>query len=113
MEVINFFVMSNTASSTVKDRELIPSGLYESASVTSVADLIPTELNESELIDKNENNDFINIFICHMLFYLILCITLVLHIFIDLGLGSFVKRITRKLIDNAKNNPVNKNPVFA
>ena len=94
----------------VKDQELLPFGLVESASVNSFADFVPSNLNETK---ANAKNDFINIFICHLIFYSIFCISLVLHILIDLGLGSFVKNKFLQLIKSVKNTFVEKNPAFA
>ncbi len=102
--------MTATASPTVKDQELMPFGLVESASVNSFADFIPSNLNKNEKIEKN---DFINIFICHLIFYAVFCISLVLHILIDLGVGSFVKNKFLQLIEIAKNLLVVKNPALA
>ena len=99
--------MTAIAAPTVKDKELRPFGLVESASVNSFADFVPANMNEKEKID------FINIFICHLIFYAVFCISLVLHILIDLGLGSFVKNKFLQLIEIAKNTLVEKNPAFA
>ena len=100
--------MAATATPTVKNKELIPFGLVESASVNSFADFVPSNLNETEVNEKKEENDFINIFICHLIFYAFFCISIVLHIFIDLGLGSFVKNKFLQLIEIAKNLVVEK-----
>ena len=99
--------MTATAAPTVKDKELKPFGLVESASVNSFADFVPSNLNEKE------KNDFINIFICHLIFYAVFCISLVLHILIDLGLGSFVKNKIFQLIEIARNTVDGRNPAFA
>ena len=101
-----------TFYSSDKDRELFLSGLLESASVNSITDFNPSRLSENELIIKKENNDFINSFICHLIFYGLLCCSLVLHILFDLGLGSFVKRIFIKLIEILRGDFVEKKPVF-
>ncbi|AAZ58038.1 hypothetical protein PMN2A_0547 [Prochlorococcus marinus str. NATL2A] len=98
------------AAPTVKDQELMPFGLVESAGVNAFADFVPSKLNETE---SKEKNDFINIFICHLIFYVVFCISLVLHILIDLGFGSFVKNQFLQLIKNPKNNVVENNPAFA
>ena len=98
------------AAPTVKDQELMPFGLVESAGVNAFADFVPSKLNE---IETKEKNDFINIFICHLIFYAVFCISLVLHILIDLGFGSFVKNQFLQLIKNPKNNVVENNPAFA
>ncbi len=105
--------MTATAAPTVKDQELMPLGLVESAKVNSFADFIPSNVNETEANEEKEKNDLINIVICHLIFYSIFCISLVLHIFIDLGLGSFVKNQFFKLIEIANNTLVEKNPAFA
>ena len=102
--------MTATAAPTVKDQELMPFGLVESASVNSFSDFVPSNLNKTE---DNEKNDFINIFICHLIFYTVFCISLVLHILIDLGLGSFLKNQFLKLIEIAKNTVFVKKPAFA
>ena len=102
--------MTATTAPIVKDQEVLPFGLVESASVNSFADFLPLNLNETE---ANEKNEFINIFICHIIFYCFFCISLVLHILIDLGLGSFVKNKFLQLINIAKNNLVKKNAVLA
>ena len=105
--------MTATAAPTVKDQELMPHGLVESASVNSFADFGLSNLNETEANKEKEVNDFTNTFICHMIFYAVFCISLVLHILIDLGLGSFVKNKFLQLIEIAKNIVVEKKPVFA
>ena len=105
--------MTATAAPTVKDQELLPRGLFESASVNSFADFVSSNLNETEANKEKEVNDFINTFICHLIFYVVFCISLVLHILIDLGLGSFVKNQLFQLIDIAKNTFAAKSPAFA
>tara|TARA_Y100001968_G_C19176884_1_gene628449 strand:+ start:385 stop:702 length:318 start_codon:yes stop_codon:yes gene_type:complete len=105
--------MTATAAPTVKDQELRPLGLVESANVNSFADFNLSNLNETEANDEKEKSDFINIFICHLIFYSIFCISLVLYIIIDLGLGLFVKNQFLKLIEIANNTLVEKIPAFA
>ena len=105
--------MTAIAAPTVKDQELMPHGLVESASVSSFADFVSSNFNDTESNKEKEVNDFINTFICHLIFYAVFCISLVLHILIDLGLGSFVKNQFLHLIETAKNTVVEKNPAFA
>ena len=105
--------MTATATPTVKDQDLISSGLVESASVNSFADFIPSKPNEHELIAEQEKNGFVNVFICHLIFYAVFCISIVMHILIDLGLGTFIKKTFSELVELAKNNFVEKNPAFA
>ena len=105
--------MTATAATTVKDHELISSGLVESASVNSIADFVPSKLNKKDVIDKKEKIEFVNTFICHLIFYAVFCISLVMHILIDLGLGSFLEKTFFLFIEIAKNNFVEKDPAFA
>ena len=105
--------MTATAAPTVKDQELMPHGLVESASVSSFADFVSSNLNETEANKEKEVNDFINTFICHLIFYAFFCISLVFYILIDLGLGSLVKNQLLQLIGIAKNTVVVKTPAFA
>ena len=105
--------MTATAAPTVKDQELMPHGLVESASVNSIANFVSSNLNETEENKEKEVNDFINTFICHLIFYAVFCISLILHILIDLGLGSLIKNQFLQLIEIAKNTVVVKKTALA
>ena len=105
--------MTATASPTVKDQELMPHGLVESASVNSFADFVSLNLNEKEANKEKKLNEFINTVICHLIFYAVFCISLVLHILIDLGLGALVKNQFLRFIEIAKDAFVEKNHAFA
>ena len=105
--------MNSTAAPTVNKNELIASGLVESASVNSFADFIPSKLIKKEDITEKDKDDFINTFICHLIFYAFFCISLVLHIIIDLGLGSLIKKTIVYLIKLTKTYFVEKSPAFA
>ena len=102
--------MIATTAQSVKEQELFSFGLVESASVNSIAEFVPSNLN---VMETDEKNDFINIFICHMIFYAVFCISLVMHILIDLGLGSFVKNKFLQLTEITKNIVVERSPAFA
>ena len=105
--------MNSTAAPTLNKQELISSGLVESASVNSFADFLPSKLNKKEDITKKENDEFINTFICHLIFYAFFCISLVLHIIIDLGLGPLIRKTFIYLIELTKNLFFEKRPSFA
>ena len=105
--------MTSTAVPTVNEQEFILSGLVESASVNSFADFIPSKLNKKEDITEKANDDFINTFICHLIFYAFFCISLLVHIIIDLGLGSLIKKTFIFLIESTKNYSVDKSSAFA
>ena len=111
VELIKASDMTATTAPTVKDQELVSFGLVESASVNSIADFIPSKLNEREA--NYEKHDFTNTFICHLVFYAIFCLSIVLHILIDLGLGSFIKNKFVQVIGFLRENIANKSPAFA
>ena len=105
--------MTGTAPAKVKDQELSSIGLRDSATLNSLTTFIPSKFNEKKVFAEKDKDDFINTFICHLIFYAVFCISLVLHILIDLGLGSLVKNQFLQLIEIAKNTAFVKNPAFA
>ncbi len=105
--------MTPAASPTLKDQELIPFGLVGTTSQNSIADFVTSNSIETEANEAKKKNDFINIFICHLIFYAVFCISLLLHILIDLGLGTFIKNKSFQLIEMVRNIDVQKNPAFA
>ena len=105
--------MNAIATTTLKDKNLGSFGLVESASVNSITDFTPSKLDESKVFAANENEDFANIFICHLIFYSFFCAALVLHILFDLGLGSFIKNKFHQVIGFGKKTVFHKNPIFA
>tara|TARA_B100000579_G_scaffold100614_1_gene80024 strand:+ start:100 stop:417 length:318 start_codon:yes stop_codon:yes gene_type:complete len=105
--------MTLNAAPTLKDQELASFGLVESASVNSFADFIPSKLNECQIDIKKKEDDFNNLFICHIIFYCFFCISLVLYILIDLGFGSFIKDKFFLVIGLGKKIFFVKSPVYA
>ena len=103
--------MTTTTAQTVKDLELVSLGLVESASVNSISDFIPSKLNESKAPEEEEN--FVNTFICHLIFYAFFCVALVLHILIDLGLWSFIENKFTQLKAVGQKTVFEKSPAFA
>ncbi len=103
--------MATTTVPTVKDQELVSFGLVESASVNSIADFTPSNFNESK--STGDKEDFVNTFICHLIFYAFFCVSLCLHILIDFGLGPFLKNKFTQLMGLGKKIVFEKTPVFA
>ncbi len=103
--------MTATVAPIEKDQDFVSFGLVESASVNSITDFTPSILNESKA--TAENGDFVNTFICHIIFYAFFCVSLFLHILIDLGLGSFLKNKFNQLIGLGKKTVFEKTPAFA
>jgi cytochrome b len=117
VDVVKAIVMTATATSPLKDPKLLSFGLVESASVNSFADFIPSKFNESQIKTEQETTkekeDFKNTFICHLIFYTVLIVSIVLHILIDLGLGSFLKNKFVQLMAFGKKTILDKSPAFA
>ena len=105
--------MTATAMPTVKDQELVSFGLIESASVNSITDFTDSKSKVSTLSIEKDNEDFVNSFICHLIFYAFFFVSIVLHILIDLGLGDFIKNRFFRLIRQGKDVFINKSPAFA
>ncbi len=109
--------MTTSAAPTLKDKELVSCGLVESASVNSFADFTPSKLNQSQVSGEKQreknNNDFINTFICHLIFYSFFCVSLLLYILIDLEVGSLIKRSFVKLWGIEKKPVLMKRTAFA
>tara|TARA_B100000965_G_C19122969_1_gene554087 strand:- start:140 stop:457 length:318 start_codon:yes stop_codon:yes gene_type:complete len=105
--------MTSNDALTVKDRELASLGLVESAGVNSFADFIPSKLNPMQIDSQKNENDFKNLFICHLIFYCVFCISLLLYILIDLGLGSFIKNKFFQLVGLGNKTFFEKSPVYA
>tara|TARA_B100000700_G_scaffold182518_1_gene201402 strand:- start:291 stop:608 length:318 start_codon:yes stop_codon:yes gene_type:complete len=105
--------MTATVVPIVKDQDLSESCSVESTSNNSIAEFVPSKTNKKDLIDEKEKIEFVNTFICHLIFYAFLCISLVLHILIDLGLGYIVRKAFIQLIELIKNNFLEEDPAFA
>ena len=105
--------MTAIAAPALKDKKLGSFGLVESASVNSISDFTPSKLVVNRVTASMDKEDFVNTFICHLIFYSFFCFSLVLHILIDLGLGSFVKNKFVQLIGFGKKRSYEKSPVFA
>ena len=104
---------ASAATATVKDQELVPFGLVESAGVNSINDFTPSLMNEYKVNTDNEKEDFANTFICHLIFYFVFCISIVLHILIDLGLGFVITNKFVQLIELGKKTFFSFKPAFA
>tara|TARA_B100000945_G_scaffold164742_1_gene132124 strand:- start:940 stop:1248 length:309 start_codon:yes stop_codon:yes gene_type:complete len=102
--------MTSASAPTVKDQKLVSFGLIESASVNSITDFTHLKSNE---FNREDKDDFVNTFICHLIFYTFFCVAIVLHILIDLGLGSFIKNNFVNVFGMGKKTVFEKTPAFA
>lgn len=91
-----------TSAPKLLDQELAQFGWVESIASNKISDFKSPNLVEKEVTADPKSLDFINIFICHLIFYIIFCYSLYLYILIDLGLGLFLKTHFTKLINLQK-----------
>ena len=94
--------MPTTAVPNVKPLEIKKLRLTESVDIHSITDFHSDELTESEEIQDKIKEDFVNTFICHIIFYLVFSVSAILYILLDLGLSSLIKNQFFKLIELVK-----------
>ena len=82
--------MTSTSALKNIDQELAQFGWVESIATNSISDFNSSKIDVEEITHQKESN-LIDTFICHLIFYVVFCYSLVLYIFIDLGFGSFLK----------------------
>ena len=105
--------MTATTAPQVKNQKSVPIGLTKSATVNLITDFIPSKFQEGKANTEKEKEDFVNTFICHLIFYAVFCISIVLHVVIDLGLGAFLKNKLNELFGPRKENVLINRPVLA
>ena len=89
--------MTATTAPFVKEKELVSYGLVESPSDNLISDFTPSKFKQPINGTEQGKDDFVNTFICHLIFYAFFCVSLFLHIIFDLGLGSFIKKLFYQL----------------
>ena len=87
-----------TSTLKIIDQELAQFGWVESIATNSISDFKSPKINLETQTTNEKESDLIDIFICHLIFYVVLCYSLLLHIFIDLGFGCFLKNKVNTLI---------------
>ena len=80
-----------TSALKIIDQELAQFGWVESIATNSISDFKSPKIDSKEQRINEKESDVIDTFICHLIFYVVFCYSLFLYIFIDLGLGSFLK----------------------
>ena len=80
-----------TSALKIIDQELAQFGWVESIATNSISDFKSTNIDVKEQATNEKESDLIDTFICHLIFYVVFCYSLLLYILIDLGFGSFLK----------------------
>tara|TARA_Y100001933_G_scaffold241052_1_gene267131 strand:+ start:74 stop:397 length:324 start_codon:yes stop_codon:yes gene_type:complete len=83
--------MTSTSALKNIDQELAQFGWVESIATNSISDFNSSKIDVEEKITNEKESDLLDKFICHLIFYVVFCYSLALHIIIDLGFGSFLK----------------------
>ena len=105
--------MTTSTILSVKNQQICSPKLVKTTSEHSIADFIPSKVDEQDTKFERNKNDFINTFIYHLIFYGIFCVSIVLHVLFDLGVGTFMRKIFTQLIELVRNNGFENNPSFA
>ena len=80
-----------TSALKIIDQELAQFGWVESIATNSISDFKSPKIDVEEQTTNEKESDLIDTFICHLIFYVVFCYSLLLYVFIDLGFGSFFK----------------------
>ena len=80
-----------TSALKIIDQELAQFGWVESIATNSISDFKSPNIDVEEQITNEKEFEFIDTFICHLIFYVVFCYALFIYILIDLGFGSFLK----------------------
>ncbi len=95
-----------TSLQTIIDQELAQFGWVESIATNSISEFKSPKSNVVEQTTVKKNADLIDIFICHLIFYIIFCYSLAIYLFFDLGFVSFVRNKMTTLIKFKKRNEI-------
>ena len=80
-----------TSAQKIIDLELAQFGWVGSIATNSISDFKSPKIDLEEQTTNEKEPDLIDTFICHLIFYVVFCYSLLLYVFIDLGFGSFLK----------------------
>tara|TARA_Y100001968_G_scaffold4024_1_gene3540 strand:- start:233 stop:550 length:318 start_codon:yes stop_codon:yes gene_type:complete len=87
-----------TSALKIIDEELAQFGWVESTATNSISDFKSPKIDVEEQSTNVKKSDLIDTFLCHFIFYVVVCYSLFLYIFIDLGFGSFLKNKVNTLL---------------
>tara|TARA_Y100001968_G_scaffold291520_1_gene296029 strand:- start:1223 stop:1519 length:297 start_codon:yes stop_codon:yes gene_type:complete len=85
-----------TSVQQIVDQEIAQFGWVEAIATNSINDFKSSKANIEKTSTSKNESDFIDIFICHLIFYVFFCYSLFLYVFIDLGFGSFLEEKVNK-----------------
>ena len=80
-----------TSAQQIIDQELAQFGWVGTIATNSISDFKLPKIDVEEQTTNEKESDLIDTFICHLIFYVVLCFSIFLYVFIDLGFGTFLK----------------------
>ena len=86
-----------TSELKIIDQELAQFGWVEPIATNSISDFKSPKIDVEEQKTNEKESDLIDTFICHLIFYVVFCYSLLIYIFIDLGFGSFLRNNLKAL----------------
>ena len=92
-----------TSALKIIDQELAQFGWVEPIATNSISDFKSHKIDVEEQKTNKKESDLIDTFICHLIFYVVFCFSLLIYIFIDLGFGSFLRNNLKTLLNSKKN----------
>ena len=95
-----------TSAQAVIDQELAQFGWVESIANNSISNFKSPRINKLEKATEAKRSDFVDTFICHLIFYVIFCYSIFLYVFIDLGFGSLLGNQVTRLIKLKEKNKI-------
>ena len=81
------FLIFMASAQKIIDQELAQFGWVESIATNSISDF------KSPKVVVEEESDLIDKFVCHLIFYVLFCFSLLIYIFVDLGFASFLNNL--------------------
>ena len=73
------------------DHELAQFVWMESIATNPISDLKSPKIDVDEQKTNEKNPDLTDSFICHIIFYVIICYSIFIYVLIDLDFGTFLK----------------------
>ena len=87
-----------SSAQKVIDQDLAQFGWLETVATNSITDFKSPNSTVVGKTTYKKYSDLIDLFICHLIFYVIFCYSLVLYLVIDLGFGAFIVKKCNSLI---------------
>tara|TARA_Y100001968_G_scaffold304665_1_gene319852 strand:+ start:217 stop:534 length:318 start_codon:yes stop_codon:yes gene_type:complete len=91
-----------TSAQKIIDQELSQFGWVESIANNSISDFKSPKIDVEKQTNNQKESELIDTFICHLIFYVFFCYSLLLFVFIDLGFGTFLKTKVNTLFKQKK-----------